>query len=579
MGDLKLIKQETNDTLAKLGLSFAKKQKRFLTEKTESACVVYKIGNHSRLLEYTDEFWQMLGYVSADEFRMAGGEDFLALVHPSDRAKFLRSIRCRKNDGTMYRSEYRLMAKNGTPVEVLESGRIEETDNGESAAWSMIISTMPMKRMRERFLFREFFDPITGLFNRRAFGISARDMIDAHPDIVFEIMIVDISRFKVVNEMFGEKTGNQILKRIAKCLRDENESLTVYGRLYADHFIVCFPSSKVRRRAYMDALDKLTAVPNEDYRLDIRYGVYRVIDPSLSIGMMCDRAELALKRAKNGTVQAFAEYDEGMHKKVVGEQYIVNNMEKALRNKDFQIYVQPKYSLTTETVVGGEALVRWKNEEKGMISPGEFIPVFEQNGFVFKLDYYVWEETCKFLRNCLDHGIVPHPISVNISRMDFYNENIVPVIVNLVKKYHIPPQLLELELTESAYMEDPKKIIRMSSELQRRGFKILMDDFGSGYSSLNMLKDMSVDILKLDLKVLDSKDHTERGNNILSSIVHMAGWLHMSVIAEGVENREQVEFLRTTGCDCVQGFLYSRPVPLEEYGRMAEPDLSEGTIA
>ncbi|MEG1932441.1 MAG: EAL domain-containing protein, partial [Pygmaiobacter sp.] len=233
--------------------------------------------------------------------------------------------------------------------------------------------------------------------------------------------------------------------------------------------------------------------------------------------------------------------------------------------QQFILYFQPKYDLPTGAIIGAEALVRWQHPQKGLILPGAFIPVFENNGFITRLDGYVWERTCQVLQGWLAAGAHPLPVSVNISRVNFYDPTLCDRLVALVKQYELTPNLLELELTESAYTENPQQLIAVTKELQRNGFVILMDDFGSGYSSLNMLKDVPVDILKIDLGFLECNANAGRGCNILSSVVRMAKWLDIPVIAEGVETCEQVNFLRGIGCNSAQGYYYSKPVPQDVY--------------
>lgn len=240
-------------------------------------------------------------------------------------------------------------------------------------------------------------------------------------------------------------------------------------------------------------------------------------------------------------------------------------MKSALENHEFVVFYQPKYGLSDNQIAGAEALVRWKHPERGMISPGEFIPVFERNGFITKLDYYVWEQTCIQLRKWMDEGKNPLPISVNLSRVSLYNKDIVNVICNLVDSYRIPRRLFQVELTESAYNTNPKAVQDMMQRLREEGFYILMDDFGSGYSSLNVLKDIVVDVLKMDMKFFAGDDREGRGENIMAAVIRMAKWLNMPVVAEGVERIEQVEFLRSIGCEYVQGYYFAKPMPVEEY--------------
>ena len=283
---------------------------------------------------------------------------------------------------------------------------------------------------------------------------------------------------------------------------------------------------------------------------------------------MYDRANLAAKHCKGNYIRNYAFYTRQMSQEIEKEQRIVNSMKSALENHEFVVYYQPKYGLSDNQIAGAEALVRWKHPERGMISPGEFIPVFERNGFITKLDYYVWEQTCIQLRRWLDEGKQPLPISVNLSRISLYNKEVVEVICDLVDKYQIPRSLFQVELTESAYNTNPKAVQEMMQRLREEGFYILMDDFGSGYSSLNVLKDIVVDVLKMDMKFFSGDDKEGRGENIMAAVIRMAKWLNMPVVAEGVERIEQVEFLRSIGCEYVQGYYFAKPMPVEEYEKL-----------
>ena len=245
------------------------------------------------------------------------------------------------------------------------------------------------------------------------------------------------------------------------------------------------------------------------------------------------------------------------------EQEIINEMNHALEAGQFCIYLQPKYDLEKSMLCGAEALVRWIHPEKGMVSPGEFIPIFEKNGFIAKLDYYIWEMVCKQLQIWMKQGMQPKPISVNVSRVNLCNPQIVDRITELTKRYEIPPELFQLELTESAYMDNPVVMKQVIKKLRSNGFTILMDDFGNGYSSLSILKDMEIDILKIDMSFFGDSEIPGRGENIIASVVRMAKWLNIPSIAEGVERKDQVNFLRGVGCEFVQGYYFARPMPIE----------------
>ncbi len=238
------------------------------------------------------------------------------------------------------------------------------------------------------------------------------------------------------------------------------------------------------------------------------------------------------------------------------------------------MYFQPKYELERLTPYGAEALVRWQRPDGTLVPPGEFIPIFEKNGFIIKSDFYVWEKVCQFIRRELDGGRCPAPISVNVSRVNLYNPKFLETLINLVEKYKIPPKHLNLELTESAFSDNTDMIQDAVDYLHRVGFTIMMDDFGSGYSSLNILKDINLDVLKIDMKFLSkSKMADSRGTKILEAVVRMAQSLKMPVIAEGVEEREQVDFLCSLGCDYIQGYYFAEPMSIDRYKKLiGSPD-------
>lgn len=237
-------------------------------------------------------------------------------------------------------------------------------------------------------------------------------------------------------------------------------------------------------------------------------------------------------------------------------------MEKALKNREFVMYLQPKFSISRNEMIGAEALVRWVHPEKGMLAPLDFIPLFEQNGFVIKMDQYIWEEACRTIRDWMDQGVTPVPISVNMSRRHLRDHDFVDVLNHLVEKYRIPKHFLEIELTETIQENE------LSTEIERlkeNGYKLLMDDFGSGFSSLNMLKNTKFDVLKMDRGFLRNFIGSERGQRIVEHTIRMSRDIGLDLIAEGVETKEQALFLQGCGCDTAQGFYYAKPMPLDEF--------------
>ena len=412
------------------------------------------------------------------------------------------------------------------------------------------------------------YDELTGIYNKQAFYAKTKEMLLDNPDKNFDLLRINIERFKVLNDLFGESTGDKLLRYIGKFLKEINLPLCVSGRLYADNFVICYEAGKGDSQRMINTLQMVADSFAINNRTTLSFGLYRIDDKSLPVGVMCDRANMALWRAKGNFKNPYCEYDERMRQQVLKEQKIINSMERAIQNKEFALYLQPKYDIEHGTIVGAEALVRWISRDNGFISPGDFIPVFENNGFVYEVDKFIWEETCRYLRKWLDEGRKVHPISVNVSRIDLYDPKLVQLLVGLREKYHLPPEYVELEITESAYTEDPEQIITVTRQLRDAGFVILMDDFGTGYSSLNMLKDIQLDVLKLDMGFLNNSDYSAKGASILSAILKMAESLKMQTIAEGVETKEQVEFLKSIGCKYVQGFYYSRPLPVEEFEKL-----------
>lgn len=516
--------------------------------------------------------WKMLNYPSEEDFFRKSSHSMTAVVYAGDQRRMQTELTRQLLEGDSYQLEYRMKSGDGSLLWIMECGYRTLDKDGRVLLNSLLMDITPLRQMSENLLYRASYDALTGIYNKVAFYQKAQELIALHPDVQFAILRLNIERFKVINDLFGEKTGDQLLKYIAHFLEHVNLSLCVSGRLHSDNFVVCFPAEHNNCSRFIRSLQTMAASFSLDYKVVLGFGVYQVKERDLPVSVMCDRANLALNRAKGNYLVMYGEYDEHMRQHLVNEQAIVNEMNKALEQEEFILYVQPKYELTTERIIGGEVLVRWQHPVRGFVSPMEFIPVFEHNGFIFKLDQYVWEAACQLLRRWIDEGREPLPLSVNVSRIDLYNANLTLILGDLLHKYDLSPRLLELEITESAYTDNPRQIIEVTKKLQSMGFVILMDDFGSGYSSLNMLKDVPVDILKIDLKFLDSNDTSGRGGNILNSVVRMAKWLRIPVIAEGVETRQQAEFLRTIGCNRVQGYYYSRPVPVEAY----EEKLSKG---
>ena len=415
---------------------------------------------------------------------------------------------------------------------------------------------------------RAEYDELTGIYNKRTFLNRTLEELNANPDTTYLLVRIDIERFKVVNDLFGTENGDLVLRKVSNLLEEIIINIGIFGRVSADRFACCFPEGAIEipelhRRLFAPLQDLLL-----DYPLVLKMGIYRVTDRTPHIEQMCDRAQLALQTVKGNYARHWAYYDDNMRDTLIQEQEILRDMDVALEQKQFAVYFQPIFSAATGKPKSAEALVRWIHPEKGMLSPGIFIPIFEHNGFITKLDAYVWETVCAFLSRCMERREKVVPISVNISRLNFYSEKLCDRLIETVEKYRVPPSLIRIEITESAYTDNPKQLLDAMKRLQEYGFSIMMDDFGSGYSSLNMLKDIPIDILKIDMKFLSDLQTNVRAGSVMNNVVRMAKWLEMNVVAEGVETREQVDFLRSIGCDMLQGYFFSRPIPQKEYVKL-----------
>lgn len=410
-------------------------------------------------------------------------------------------------------------------------------------------------------------DEITGLYTKVAFAEHATRVLREQKQTEWNMIALDIDRFKLVNESYGQKTGDELLTYLAKKLHFFSDTCNcVCARSYADHFFLL-----VERRDYCYIKNRHTELVEYlqkfplDMKIVIRFGVYEITDREMEIDIMCDRAQIAVNQIKGQYVASICYYDDSLRKQLLREQRITDEMEQALREQQFQVYFQPKYDIFSETLSGAEALIRWIHPQNGFMSPGEFIPVFESNGFITEVDMFVWDKACEKIREWMDKYDSFVPISVNVSRKDMYKPNLPQILLDIVHRHGLEPRHLHLEITETAYVENPEQLLSVVEALKDAGFTIEMDDFGSGYSSLNMLASMPIDILKLDMKFVQSYSETNNSRSIMSFVIGLAKWMNLYVIAEGVETREQLDLLRGMDCNLAQGYYFSKPLPENEF--------------
>lgn len=410
-------------------------------------------------------------------------------------------------------------------------------------------------------------DELTGLYNREFFYMYSQELMIEHPDSAYDIIAIDIDNFKLFNDLYGRSTGDDILKDIADAMQDEvHVREGIVGRTEADHFLILLPRRKdIDYQTYLPNLFQGTKKHISGTPIQLRFGIFEVADRSVPVSIMCDRAFMASDSVKGQYDTRPVHYDESMRRTLLDEQLLSSSLEKALEEKQFITYFQPKYRIADGKLAGAEALVRWKHPERGLIPPGLFIPLFERNGQVSSLDRYVWDSASAHVRSWIDRFGKSVPVSVNISRVDVYEPLLPEVLDRIISSHGLTPENIYLEITESAYMRDPDQLIDIVSKLKKKGFIIEMDDFGSGYSSLNMLNKLPIDVLKLDLKFLEDDSVTEDNPGLLTYIMGIARWMKVRVVAEGVETQEQAELMKKIGCDYIQGYYYSKPLPPEEF--------------
>lgn len=518
----------------------------------------------------------MLDYTK-EEYLELFHEDATITVYPEDLPRLKASLEKRASENCKSECTIRLIRKDGTPTWV----DISSQKTGEYQGYGVFFNFVSdvnkrieneqiVQKAYETMQYRASHDSLTGICNRDNFYAKVRTILDQNPEENYVILRWNIERFKVINDLFGMDTGDQILKEIAQLLKNTFHEVGAYARLEADHFALFYPENFITPEELLRLSDEKFHEYQKNYSVMCSIGIYRIEDPSIEVNQMCDRANMAYQTIRGNYIKRYAYYDANLRNAILQEQEITGEMDKALKEGQFEVFIQPIFGVISNIPESGEALIRWRHPEKGLLSPGVFIPLFEKNGFITKLDYYVWETTCENIHRRMIDGLPMVPISVNVSRMNLYNPNLAEEISALTEKYRIPNHMLKLEITESAYMDNPKQLIDTTKKLQDRGFRILMDDFGSGYSSLNMLKELPVDILKIDMKFIDDLDRSKRAGSVVTSVVRMARWLDMQIVAEGVETKSQLDFLRAIGCECVQGFYFAKPMPLKDFNALLE---------
>ena len=409
--------------------------------------------------------------------------------------------------------------------------------------------------------------PLTGLFYGQTFFDKVEECLKNTTSDTCNMIAIDIEHFRLYNKIHGREEGDVLLKMIADLLREFQEGHGgVVGYLGGDNFGVFSVCELLELRKLRLRIEAAVKEKSETIGYMPAFGAYAVADRSLPAGTMYDHATVALTHVLGDFTNRLCYYDPDMDDRVEEELRILSDVQVGIDNDEFTFYVQPQCDITKGKIVGGESLVRWIHREKGLIPPGIFIPVLEKNGFIADLDRIVWDKVCGWQRICLDKGYEPVPLSINVSRIDIFAMDVPEYLFRLLDKYDLPPELLKVEITESAYAENGDKIIETVKKLRDRGIIVMMDDFGSGYSSLNMLKSVPVDVLKMDMRFLEiNEQEEEKGIGILDSVINMAKQMRVPIVVEGVETQQQENHLLKMGCRYTQGYYYYKPMSKEAF--------------
>ena len=445
---------------------------------------------------------------------------------------------------------------------LLEKHSIEDSRGKTAGSFLSIFDETERQKALEKDRYNATHDALTGLYSREYLYERTREAIDGSPDKTFMICFVDIADFKLVNDIFGREFGDYALRCTADSFRSSMRPGSLYGRLSGDTFGMCIPKELFDAEIAEKALENfIVRQEDKEYHLIMHQGVYEASERDLDVSVMFDRAHMALDSIKDDFNSHLAYYDDAMRKEVLWNQRMVEELPAAIKKRQICPYLQMIVD-SEGHIVGAEALVRWLHPTEGFLAPYRFVPTLEKNGMIAQVDKYMWRCACEILSRWRDNNLF---ISVNVSPKDFYFMDVVKELSSLVEEFRVDPARLRVEITETVVMTDEAKRISILKELRAAGFIVEMDDFGSGYSSLNMLKDMPVDVVKIDMAFLRKTEDDARALIILNSIMQMTSNLSLASITEGVETGEQYRRLKNMGCGMFQGYYFAKPMPVEAF--------------
>lgn len=419
-----------------------------------------------------------------------------------------------------------------------------------------------------------YYDALTKIPNKTYFEKCARRLLAASP-CRYAYIVIDINKFKVINETFGYFRGNELLCHVASNLNQAINEGEICARINADCFHVFLKVDDTaqlenRVKELIAHISSTYYDLHSDYKISIAVGIYFIDDRTAPIATMGDKASIAVSKVKGMHLSSIYTYNDTIRKQVLDEIEIEQTMDKALENGEFVMYLQPKFDIKSLKIVGAEALVRWVNPEKGIVPPDAFIPIFEKNGFIEQLDMFMLESACKLIKEWQRTMSPIVPISINQSRQYIHRPAHMEALIATLKRYNVPSSLIEIEITETAFFDNQIEMAEVVHELHNNGFIVSMDDFGSGCSSLNMLQNTMIDVLKIDKNFFNESIDTSRGKIIIGSVITMAKDLNIQVVAEGIETDVQLSFLRETACTTGQGYYFSKPIPVADFNKLIQ---------
>ena len=414
-----------------------------------------------------------------------------------------------------------------------------------------------------------YYDELTGLPNTTKFTIELKRELSENPEANYAMMVFEISNLNRINVMYGLSQNDKVKKFVADTLMDKLGQSYIYGVIHDEIYaIISSCDEDDEPEGLAELLSNYLKNYSNNVSIELQFGIYKIVDKSMPIDQMINLAELSKRTIKKDSDVNYAFYTKELDDRLKEDKQMGAEMDYALKHRQFVTFLQPMVNLRNHQIISAEALVRWNHPEKGILSPYAFMPLFETNNFIIKLDHYVWEDACKTIRHWMDNNMNPIPISINISPIHFSHPGFVDKLKSLVNKFRISSEYIQLEFPERAFSDTTDEVIAILKELSEFGFPICIDNFGSYHSPINLLRDLPVALIKLDRRFLNDSLPTETGLTLVRYVIAMVKELDKDIIAEGVETNEQANNLLEIGCDHAQGFFFSKPVPLKSFDEL-----------